>query len=236
MIIVPGGSYTHIPLHQAESFALTFTGYGYQSFFLRYSFEQEHRPLYPYPLIELAQAIKFVRQHADKLDVNPNQIVVAGFSVGGHIVSLLNDFYDSPWFHHESGYQDSNSIKPNATILGYPVIDLKMGFPTKNRKIKQWLDNGRELRAEYHVTDTNVPTFTWVTADDPFVPSLNAMLYAYELDKHHIKSEMHMFYHGPHGLALANRLTAWRPETDDPHVARWVPMADEFLRSIFKAK
>ena len=62
------------------------------------------------------------------------------------------------------------------------------------------------------------------------------MLYAYELDKHHIKSEMHMFYHGPHGLALANRLTAWRPETDDPHVARWVPMADEFLRSIFKTK
>lgn len=233
IIILPGGSFTHIKPQQAESFALAFTALGYQSFYLRYSFQQEHRPLYPYPLLELCQAIKSVRQNAKKWHINPNEIVVAGFSVGGHIVSLLNDFYDSPWFKEKTGLTDTKLIQPNATILGYPVIDLRMGFPEKLATAKRWIDNLRELRAEYHVTDTNVPTFTWVTADDPFVPSQNAMVYAYELNKHHIPSEFHMFYHGPHGLALANRVTAWTPQTDDQHVARWVPMADEFLRSTF---
>ncbi|QBP17811.1 alpha/beta hydrolase [Acetilactobacillus jinshanensis] len=234
MIILPGGSFTHIKPQQAESFALAFTALGYQSFYLRYSFQQEHKPLYPYPMIELCKAIEYVRAHADEWDINPNQIVVAGFSVGGHVVSLLNDFYDSPWFKEESGFKDPNKIKPNVTILGYPVIDLRMGFPEKLSTAKRWIDNLRELRPEYHVTDTNVPTFTWVTADDNFVPSQNAMVYAYELNKHHIPSEFHMYYHGPHGLALANRVTAWSPETDDPHVSSWVPLADEFIHSIFK--
>ena len=234
MIILPGGSFTHIPEHQAESFALTFTSYGYQSFYLRYSFEQEHRPLYPYPLLELCQAIMWIRKNADRFNIDPRRVVVAGFSIGGQVVSLLNDFYDSPWFKRETDYSNPQLFKPNATILGYPVIDLEMGFPPRQTTVKHWIDNGRELRAEYHVTDTNVPTFIWVTADDPFVSSLNAMQYGYELDKHHIPCEVHMFYHGPHGLALANRLTAWTKSTDDPHVARWIPMADEFIRAVLK--
>lgn len=233
MLIVPGGSFTHIPYGQAESFALDATARGYQSFYLRYSFSNEKDPLYPYPLKELCAAIAYLRQNATKFHINPQQITVEGFSIGGHVVALLNDFYDDPWFKKEIGFTDVNAIRPNATILGYPVIDLKMGFP-KETVIPHWIDNQRELRAEYHVTDTNVPTFIWTTADDNFVDSRNALAYGYELDKHHIKAEIHMFFHGHHGMALANRVTAHEPDKNDPHVAHWTKLADEFLRSIYK--
>ncbi len=38
VIVVPGGSYTHIPEQQAETLALAFANLGYQSFYLRYHF------------------------------------------------------------------------------------------------------------------------------------------------------------------------------------------------------
>lgn len=49
VIIVPGGSYTHIPEQQAEDLALAWVARGYQAFFLRYSFISEKRPSCPIP-------------------------------------------------------------------------------------------------------------------------------------------------------------------------------------------
>ncbi|MHA8137780.1 lp_1002 family arylesterase [Lactobacillaceae bacterium Scapto_B20] len=232
VIIVPGGSFTHISEQQGESFALSFTAKGYQSFYLRYSFENEKHPLLPHPILELAAAVSYVKQHADDLNVDPNRIVISGFSIGGLVVSLYNNLYDEPKLIEQTNAKSAQELKPAATILGYPVIDLKLGFPKDQNKIENWVTHDYEVAAENGVTKTNVPTFIWHTADDPFVPSINAIKYAEALAKQQIDYELHIFHHGRHGMAMANSLTAWNDESNDEHVAQWFPLAIEWLDQI----
>lgn len=228
IIIVPGGSYTHIPEAQAEKLALAFTSLGYQSFYLRYSFVDEKSPLHPAPVVELAQSVALIRQHADDWAIDPQRLALAGFSVGGHIVALYNDTWHQDWLTDQLGVS-AEALEPQATILGYPVISPKLGFPTDEQTLATWSDQPEQLAANEYVSDKNAPTFIWATADDPLVPASNSLAYATALAAHNVDYELHLFHHGPHGLALANHLTAWKRDANQPHVARWLQLADEWL-------
>lgn len=228
MIIVPGGSYTHIPEQQAEDLALAWSARGYQAFFLRYSFVGEKTPLLPAPVVELAQSVAAIRQHAADWQVDAAKISVAGFSVGGHIVALFNDLWHDAKINQLAGTQPEQ-VKPHAVILGYPVISPKLGFPTDQQVLDSWTSDPDSIAADELVNDQNVPTFVWVTAADPLVPVQNAMSYAQASLAHHVDTDLHVFHHGSHGLALANRVTAWKPGTALPHVAHWMDLANEWL-------
>lgn len=229
VIYVPGGSYTHIQPEQAEAICLAFAARHYQCFVLRYSFEDEKQPLLPAPLIELGRSIALIRQHAQDWHINPDQIVPMGFSIGGHVVSLYNDYWHTDWLAHKT-YATVEQLKPNAVILGYPVIDLSMGFPNDDSKIQHWAgDQPDQYAAQKHVSARNAPTFTWVTNDDPFVPVANSLAYSQALAAQNISQELHIFRHGPHGMALATNATAWKDDADQPHVAHWLSLADEWL-------
>ena len=230
VIYVPGGSYTHIQTEQAENICLAFAARHYQCFVLRYSFEDEQTPLLPAPLIELGKSIALIRENAAQWQVDPSQIIPMGFSVGGHVVSLYNDYWRSDWVAKQTQVT-ADQLKPNAAILGYPVIDLQMGFPDDQHRAHQWAgDDLDRFAAQKHVNDYNAPTFTWVTSDDPFVPVANSLAYSTALAAHNIAQELHVFRHGPHGMALATAATAWKPDADQPHVAHWLTLADEWLK------
>lgn len=231
IIIVPGGSYTHIPEQQAEDLALAWSAKGYQAFFLRYSFVAEKQPLLPAPVIELAQASALLHHNASKWQIQADRIVVAGFSVGGQIVALFNDRWADDAFNAQA-HTTADDIRPQAVILGYPVITPKAGFPTDPAMLAQWTDDPQSIAADELVTDHNVPTFVWVTASDPLVPVKNALSYAQASMAHGIDTELHVFHQGPHGLALANAVTAWKAGTDLPHVAHWMTLASEWLNEL----
>lgn len=231
LIFVPGGSYTHIPEQQAESIALAFSASGYQVFILKYSFTGEKEPLLTAPLIELALSFQLIQSNSEEWFINQQKIATMGFSVGGHIVALFNDYWSSQWLNTLS-HTNAEIIKPAAVILGYPVIDFNLGFPNDSKKIASWTNDTEEMAADHHVSETNVPTFVWVTADDPLVPSENALSYVNALSQNHVPYEYHVFAHGPHGLALADERTAWNPESDNSHVAHWFQLATEWLKTV----
>jgi acetyl esterase/lipase len=231
IIVIPGGSYTHIPVEQAETLQLAFAAQGFQSFYLRYSFLNEHRPLLPQPLIELAKTIALIRQHAADWFIEPNQIAIAGFSVGGHLAALYNDYCHSRWLAESSDCQ-ADSIAINAAILSYPVISPTLGFPKTTTALAAWTDKPDFYAAEQHVTTANVPTFVWTTADDNIVPATNATAYVAALQKKHIPVEYHLYPHGPHGMALANYLTGQEQRMLDSHVASWFKLANNWLHQI----
>ncbi|NLR31665.1 alpha/beta hydrolase [Levilactobacillus tujiorum] len=231
MIIVPGGSYTHIPEQQAEDLALAWSARGYQAFFLRYSFVGEKTPLLPAPVVELAQSVAAIRQHAADWQVDPAKITVAGFSVGGHIVALFNDLWHDAHLNQLAG-TTPEQVQPHAIILGYPVISPELGFPTDQAVLQKWTDDPQTIAADQLVNAHNAPSFIWATAADPLVPVQNALSYAQASLAHHVDTDLHIFHHGPHGLALANHITAWKPGTDLPHVAHWVDLADEWLNEL----
>ncbi|WP_203640855.1 alpha/beta hydrolase [Levilactobacillus andaensis] len=231
MVIVPGGSYTHIPEQQAEDLAMAWFAKGYQAFFLRYSFTGECKPLLPTPVVELAKSLALIRANAKDWQIDSANINVAGFSVGGHIVALFNDSWNDPKFNQLANTTPAQ-IKPHAIILGYPVITPAAGFPNDDTTLAEWTDDPAKIAADKLVTDDNVPTFVWVTAADPLVPVQNALAYVQASLAHNVDTELHMFHAGPHGLALANDVTAWREGTNLPHVANWLGLATEWLAEL----
>ncbi|MFT8338649.1 alpha/beta hydrolase [Schleiferilactobacillus harbinensis] len=229
IMIVPGGSYTHIPEHQAEDLALAFFARGFQAFYLRYHFIGEKTPLLPSPVYDLGQALANIRDHADEWAVDPSQIVVAGFSVGGQVVSLYDTMRSEDSFAKDSGIAEP--VKPKAVILGYSVTRLDDNFPPQDKiPMHQLTDDVPSTDARNHNVAQASPTFIWNTVTDNVISPLNSLDYATSLVKNNVSVELHTFVEGPHGLALSNVLTAWRPGTDLPHVAHWVPLALEWLR------
>lgn len=230
IIVVPGGSYTHIPEQQSETLAMAFANLGYQAFYLRYSFVDEKQPLHPAPLVELARAVSHLRKDATDWLIDPDRIAIAGFSVGGHIAALYNDYWHSEWLASQAEVA-ADTMQPQAVLLGYPVISPKLGFPVKADMLDQWTDDPDAIAADEHVNEYSAPAFIWATADDRLVPSANSLAYANALSQAKVPFELHIFRHGPHGLALANHLTAWKRDANQPHVAHWLKLAEEWLNT-----
>ena len=64
-------------------------------------------------------AVRWIRQHAAALGVDPDRIVAAGGSAGGHVAACTGVIKG----HEEEGEDLSISSLPNAMILYNPVID-----------------------------------------------------------------------------------------------------------------
>lgn len=77
----------------------------------------------PLECIEDAKsAIRYVRGHANELGINPNKIIAAGGSAGGHIAACtFLDGGDAP------GEDLSISTEPNALVLHNPVLGVGFG-------------------------------------------------------------------------------------------------------------
>lgn len=233
LIFVPGGSMTHIPVEQTEKTALSFSARGFQVFVLRYTFTSERQPVYPNPLIDLALAVALLRKQTAAWHLKTDQLTIMGFSAGGQVTALYNDYWHEEWLSRLSGAA-SDQLRPNAVILGYPVIDLNLGFPKDAITRAKWADDPTRYNAAAHVNDLNAPTFMWTTFTDQVVPVQNTLSYSQALLAHQIPQELHVFAHGPHGMDIANALVAHHDDVDQPHVAHWVELACEWLDDLFK--
>lgn len=230
IIIVPGGGYTHIPVAQAETLALAFAGHGYQAFYLEYTLLGDQQPLGLAPVCDLGRAIQLIHQNAAIWHIDPNHITPVGFSVGGHIVALYNDYWQTEL---PSRLQiPATELSVANVILSYPVINPVFGYPTEASTLAKWTTQPTELAADVQVNAHNRPTFIWATADDPLVPATNALAYAQALAQQQLPYELHLFNHGPHGLALSNSQTAWKPDANLPHAAHWLELALEWLKTL----
>ena len=235
VIVCPGGGYRFTSDREAEPIALKMNSFGCQSFVLRYSCAPAQ---YPTALFELATAVKLVRQRAAEFHVDPQKIVVLGFSAGGHLAANLATKWDQPELT-EAGFVPAE-IKPNALALGYPVItsDAFAHEDSINALLGEKASEGslNQVSLEKQVTEQTPPAFIWTTDDDATVPVENSLLYVRALKKVGISCELHIFAHGVHGMSLATKETATlgRPEQISGSVAVWPELFAHWLEEIFK--
>ena len=112
-------------------------------------------------------AIRWVRQHAADLGVDPDRIVAAGGSAGGHVAACtgVTEGMD------EAGENATISSVPNAMILFNPVLDTTdKGYGEKSFNPGQQTD----LSPCQHVRKGIVPTLIFHGTDDKTVPLENA--------------------------------------------------------------
>lgn len=228
ILVCPGGGYFMCSDREAEAIAFRFFAAGFNAFVLRYSVAPVR---FPAQLAEGVMAIDLIRKNADSWNTDPEKIAACGFSAGGHFVGMLATMADCPEVVAAIG---ERSGKPNACILGYPVITTGIGTHGDSIYNLTGKREGTEfLSLEYRVDGNTVPSFIWTTAKDPVVPAKNSLLFAAALADAGVDYELHIFQDGPHGLATADEETAvaGRPDYIDPRAAQWIPLAISWLKS-----
>ena len=72
VIICPGGGYEYQSDRESEPIALEFLKRGYQAFILEYAVleENETKGLLPYPQMDLAKAVAYVKEHQEVWNVD----------------------------------------------------------------------------------------------------------------------------------------------------------------------
>ncbi|MDO5291920.1 MAG: alpha/beta hydrolase [bacterium] len=121
IVVCPGGGYSFTSDREAEPIALSYAAKGYHAFVLRYSCG-EYGAM-PAPLNELAKTVYTIRERSEEWNIDPDKVVLTGFSAGAHLAASLGVFWNNKDLLLE---YDNNreSIKPNGLIICYPVIDL----------------------------------------------------------------------------------------------------------------
>jgi len=210
IVICPGGGYHHLAyVSSGLQLAKWLNTMGISAFVLNYrlpnSADLIHREFVP--LMDAQRAIRFIRAHATKWDINPEKIGIMGCSSGGHLAASASVLDLDKSEMKDS--LDQFSYKPNFTILVSPVIDMVTKYAHKG-SIMNLLGNNpadslkRLFSAEMQVTDQTPPCFIADATNDKTVNPMNSLLYYEALLKHHIPVSFHAFPQGGHSIALRN--------------------------------
>ena len=90
---------------------------------LRYSCVKKK---FPTDVLECAAAVKYVRDNAEKFDIDPDKIIVCGFSAGGHLAATMANFWNSELLTKPLGCNPED-IKVNGSILlSHPNLNTLM--------------------------------------------------------------------------------------------------------------
>lgn len=228
VLIFPGGAYAYTSEREAEQVALRFLTRGYVPFVLDYSCAPS---VFPTALREAAMAMRFIREQAEKLEVNPQMVAALGFSAGGHLCGTLGTLYDCP------EVQDLGApelLRPDALVLCYPVaVSWGNTHDYSFRNISGGDENLRQRLSLDRCVRPDMPqVFLWHTRDDNSVPVRNSLILASALEAAGVDFTMHIYRHGKHGLSTADEMSfpAYDVPETSPDVAGWIDRTMDFLR------
>jgi acetyl esterase/lipase len=208
IIIVPGGGYRIVTPLEGEIVAKEFYNKGYNTFVLTYTTNWlMTTPLKFQPLLDLSKAVRFIRKKAEQFHVDPEKLILCGFSAGGHLCGSLAVHYDAKELILGREYEGISN-RPSAVILSYPVIssgeyahkgsfDALLGENATTEELEY-------MSLEKQVKKNTPPIFLWHSATDGSVPVENSYLLAKECKKQGVIFEQHVFGNGTHGMSLAN--------------------------------
>jgi len=200
ILILPGGGYNHVSEREAEPVALRFLAKGYCAFVLTYSV-YPHR--FPTALREAAMAMRYIREHAQEMGLDPEKVAAMGFSAGGHLCGTLGTMFDCP---EVADIGPGKLLRPDALGLCYPVavswgrthggsFDCLCG---DDESLRQRLSLDALVRSDMP------PVFLWHTRSDETVPVRNSLILAQRIEEAGVDFAMHIYREGKHGLSTAH--------------------------------
>jgi acetyl esterase/lipase len=227
VIIFPGGSYMRLAGDlEGREVADWFTARGFRAFIVSYRLAS-HGYLLPVSLMDARRAIQTIRARAADYHINPNRIVLIGFSAGGHLAALTGTEF-VPGNPNADDPIDRASSRPDYLVLGYPWLGaVGTDFTHLNYcKMLNLKDQCDALRAKYDpvqfVTKDTPPTFIYHTFNDQTVPVEQSLSFFEALVKAGVPSEYHVFANGAHGSGLGK---------GDPSLDQWPSLLESWLRA-----
>ncbi len=162
-LAIHGGGWTGGNAESFYPFAAHFAKLGMIGISLEYRLRNKTDETTVFDCVQDARsAVRWIRQHAEELGVNPKGIVAMGGSAGGHLA------VSTALFEQVNAATDDTrrSAQPNALILMYPVIDTSSAGYGQEKMGKRW----QELSPVHNVRGDLPPTLIFHGTADAVTP------------------------------------------------------------------
>jgi acetyl esterase len=138
-------------------------------------------------------AVRWIRQNAARLGIDPSRIGAGGGSAGGHVAAATGicDGLEDP---AEKGATVSS--KSNALLLFNPVYDNGPKGYGHNRA-KQWFP---AISPAHNITKDDPPTIVFLGSEDSLIPVSTAEKFDADLKAVGVRSELWVYDGQPHGF------------------------------------
>jgi len=225
VIMIHGGGWRSGNKNQMHLMAQEIAAKGYSCFAIEYRLSLEAK--YPKGIIDVKNAIKFIKDNAGKFNVDPDKIAVLGCSSGGQMAALIGTTNKNPDFE-EASFKSKSSSKVNAIIDIDGVLAFRHPESSEGEMASFWLggsydeksENWKNASALSH-TDKNTPPILFICSSiDRFHAGRNDMIAILNKDK--IYSEVRIIEDSPHSF--------WFFE---PWFSKTVVYTTQFLDTIF---
>lgn len=189
ILACPGGGYTHLATdHEGYQWAKFYNDLGFAYIVLKY---RTPYGVTEVPISDAKEAMRVVRENAEKWNINPRKVGIMGSSAGGHLASTIATHSDT-------------LTAPAFQILFYPVITFDKKFThmgSRNNLIGEdpTPDKIMAYSNELMVTSKTAPAIMLLSDDDKVVPSQNSINYYLALRNNGVKATLHVYPSGGHG-------------------------------------
>lgn len=194
--IIHGGGWQGMSPHRMYPFAEDFAKrYGMVAVAPEYRLYKPDKSVTVFDCVKDARSsVRYVREHAAELGIDPDQLVVAGASAGGHLAAATALFDEV----NDESDDLSVSCEPSAMVLLFPVIDTsKEGYG--QAKIG---DRWQELSPVHHVRRGIPPTITFHGTGDHTTPFAGAKSFHEQMVAAGNRSELVVHEGGAHGYLM----------------------------------
>ncbi|WP_111308200.1 alpha/beta hydrolase [Confluentibacter sediminis] len=209
IILVPGGGYS-VVVYQGEGVvnAKALAEKGIAAFVLKYRLPDDNIMINKKigPLQDAQQAIKLVRENAEKWALDKNKIGIMGFSAGGHLASTAATHFEKSYIENSN----NTSLRPDFQILVYPVISMTDSLTHGGSRDALLGKNPSKedielFSNELQINKNTPPAYLTHTADDTTVDVDNTIEYFEHLRHKKVDAEMHIYPKGGHGFIFRHQ-------------------------------
>ena len=206
ILVLPGGRFRICSDREAEPVAMAYYAEGYQAFVLRYTtVTKKPDAVMEDPMQDVQEALRLIQERRREYQIAQNQIVMIGFSGGGHLAAAS---------------AVHGPLRPDRLILGYP------GIVHSDLRALECPDIVES------VDEHTPPAFLFSTATDTITPPMHPLTFAGALDRAGVGFELHIFREGDHGLSLAKPCTAGEDQKMmNVSVSQWFPLSIQWLKA-----
>lgn len=220
VLLFPGGGYMFCEAHDYEEMAMEFVAKGFSAFILTYSVGKH--AVFPGALVEASKAMKIIRDNAGEWHINPDKVIVAGASAGGHVAACLGTMWHRPEIQELAGVKGEEN-KPGAMLLQAAVISCKMRTANGVEKIM----------CEDFVDEKTPPAFIVHCENDNLVSVEQSLRFANAMAIRERPFNLHIYDNGGHIAPFSTGRTVDDAGRFTPSIYSWLDQFIEWFWSYF---
>jgi len=200
------------------------------------NYRLSHVAIFPAQLHDCKAAVRFLRAHADKLNIDPTRIGVWGASAGGHLASLLATTGNKKSMAGNCGWNNySSAVQACCSWYGPTDLNLMDKFPEDvvpalanmdEQSCEGKLVGGSVARCQriarlanpiLHATKNCPPVLLMHGAKDNYVPLVSSEVFYEALQKKGVRVSLHIirdghhnaYMWGSHHISMAHEFFEW---------------------------